>query len=135
MKKIPELLNYDEKKRFIQILILVGGLLTALNRFGLNLIPLFTLFIISSLTYLIWISVIQKTKKKPITDKYTIYFTEFLSGTTSYSFAGILAMIGIQGMNATGLIGLIGVFGLIALYIILGSFLMMVITIFIVYLR
>jgi hypothetical protein len=38
MKKIPELLDYNEKKRLIQTLIIVGGLLTALNRYEINLL-------------------------------------------------------------------------------------------------
>ena len=73
-KKIPEIFNYTEKKKFIQTLLIVGGLITVFNRGTNNIISLFTLFIVSSLCYIIWISILEKTDDE--TEKRAIHLGE-----------------------------------------------------------
>jgi len=68
IKIIEELFNttifdYNEKRRFIQTLIIVTGIIVAIN-FDDSIVTIFSTFIITSLAYLIALAMLEKSTKK-----------------------------------------------------------------------
>lgn len=124
-RKLPEILNYKEKKKFIQTLLIIAGLITVFNTEAKYIFSIFTLFIVSSLGFIIWISIMEKSSKerKQENKNYIQFVRGFISSTLSYSFAAIIAVVGIRELTGSFIAVLFGGFLLLGLYIVLGSFL------------
>lgn len=125
--KKSDIFTYDEKRNFIQTLLIIGGLLAAFN-YTLNNTTIFVIFIISSLMYLIFIS-INERKSSKLKNKgrkfFEVYYT-LLPCSVGFSFSGLIAIITIPDLLKTGLIGIIFLF---ALYAMLGFILSFVLSI------
>ena len=122
VQKIPEIFNYSEKKKFTQTLLIVAGLLTAFNVNSTNIISLFMLFIVACLCLIIWISIIEKTDDKTKEEDYrrNLIIRAFLSSSVSFSFSGIVVLVGLRVISGTYVERIIGAITLITFYVILG---------------
>ena len=113
--KNAEILNYEEKKRFIDTLLIVGSILAAM-RFNSWMIPFFVLFIVSSLVLLLMISALEKESYKE--DRITkSKKTTFVSLVVASSFSSIIAVMSIQGIALVDVKGHIYIVNLIIVII------------------
>lgn len=121
--KLPEIFDFEEKKKFIEILLIVGGILTAFNTEKNNLITLFVLFTIACLGYLIILTIFHKMKpedKSRLRKNFSVYLS-MITAFVAFSFSFLIAIISLQGTvinNITDFSSTM-LFGF-ALYILLG---------------
>ncbi len=97
ISKITEVFNHEEKKKFVETLLVVATLLLVFKANSL-MIPTFTVFIIGSLIFIIWISMLEKLNPLTIKEKYShISKNNFLfSAVVSFSFSSLVFIIFIQ---------------------------------------
>lgn len=117
--KITEVFNHEEKKKFIEILLVVATLLLVFKSNSL-MIPTFTIFIISSLMFIIWISMLEKLDSN-IWKKKEIYISRsnlLLSLIVSFSFSSLVFIIFIQASTYSGFLHM--VFLILSVLIIYG---------------
>ena len=105
--KLKQVFTYEDKKKFIQTLLIIAGVLTALNANPTNA-TIFVYFVIASVIYIIAISVIEKTDTKVLHkhERYTKITIAFASYSIGFCFSGIIFLVGFinsinQGVSVT----------------------------------
>ena len=125
-------LSFEEKKKFVETLLIAGSIVGAL-RFIPYMIPFFIVFIVSSLVMLIWISMLEQMDSEERLQKSTKTRNSLFSTILSFSFSSIIAVMSTQGISVVdanknidyvGLGFVIGSF--IAIYLMVGVFLYLV---------
>jgi len=92
-----EILNYEEKKKFIDTLLIIGSILVAM-RFNSLMIPFFVLFIVSSLSLLLMISALEKMSFEDRDRLRKSTKITLVSFVVASSFSAIIADMSVQGV-------------------------------------
>lgn len=106
--EIAEVFNYNEKKKFIEILLIVATLLLVFKSNSI-MIPTFTIFIIGSLMFIIWISMLEKLdgnirKKKK---GYISWCNRFFSAIVSFSFSSLVFAVYLEVSTFNGILNIV----------------------------
>jgi MFS family permease len=114
-KKLFEVFDLSEKRAFVETLLVVSGIMTGFNSSPLKT-SIFVTFASSSISYIIWISVLKKrlTYRK-FTNTASI-FNWMLSGLTGATFSALVFLVGIQA-------NMVGIKTIWDVYTILGGWL------------
>ncbi len=89
MTKFPEILDYKEKRAFIETLLIVAGILTAFNQDIVSTFPILIFFIVASLLYIVRISIMDKKIPSKIKKHNSL-----LSAMVAAGFSGLMIVIG-----------------------------------------
>jgi hypothetical protein len=125
-------LNFEEKKKFVETLLIAGSIVGAL-RFIPYMIPFFILFIVVSLVMLIWISMLEQMNSDERLLNSTKIRNTLFSAVLAFSFSSIITVTSIQGIsvvdsnnniNYASLSLIIG--SVLAIYLMAGFFIFLV---------
>jgi len=97
-RKSFEGLSFEEKKKFVDTLLIAGSILGAL-RFIPLMIPFFILFIVVSLVMLIWVSMLEQMNLEERLQNSTKIKNVLFSAILAFSFSSIIAVMSIQGIS------------------------------------
>jgi len=127
ISKISEIFNHEEKKKFIETLLVVATLLLVFKTNSF-MIPTFVTFIVGSIAYIIWISMLQKlnTNTRKVKYGYISRINLILSAFVAFSFSSLVFIIFIQVYTYSGFYQIIFyIISLLVVYGLLGFMLLM----------
>lgn len=122
MRKFPEVLNHKEKREFIETLLVIAGIFTALNQSVVLTFPVLLLFIVASLVYIIRNSIAEKSPPGKM-----VKHNFLLSISVASGFSGVLLTIGVPYFRSFG--WLFGSLSAITLYGLLVSLLTIILNV------
>jgi len=124
-KHFPGILTIKEKRRFVETLLILAGLMGAIYN-SLSTINLFVLFGVLSIIYIIWISIVKKKIKKRKFNSFEKIINWIFSASVGASFSGLIASMGLIGSISTN--GSINIMfaGWIFVYVVLSILLTLV---------
>ena len=117
-----EILSWEEKQRFVEILLIIAGIMAAFNA-NFLLINYFVTFTIFSILYIILVVIAKKKSAIPGFTGFTVYFNIanwFVSIGTAFFFTSILFYLGFLSAYNTTENKNIALYGWLVIYFGLG---------------
>ena len=102
--KLTNIFSYEEKRKFIQTLLIISGILIAFN-VSENNISIFVLFLIATLLYIIFLSIIEK-QESIIIPKNKIFMNRLFcvfAAIVGFCFSAIIFIVGFIGSLNQGI--------------------------------
>jgi hypothetical protein len=119
-----EVLNFEEKKKFVDTLLIIGSIIVVLNIKN-YLIPYLIFFIVSSLVFLVWLSTLQRAGYERRSNRSTRILNAFFSSVLTFSFSSIIA-----SLSVPTIVDLMDIINMIAVYLSVGFFLFYVLVLY-----
>jgi hypothetical protein len=93
-RRLPEIFTLTEKRNFVEILLVVSGIMAAFNRASINI---FVMFTILAIIYIIWISLVKKRIGKRKFNPIEKFLNWLFSAFVGALFSALIASIGFLG--------------------------------------
>jgi hypothetical protein len=114
--KLFEVFDYSEKQHFVEILLIISGIMAGFNPSAIKT-SIFVTFASSAIAYIIWLSIVKKIVAKRKFSGLTSFSNIILSAFVSSSFSGLTFIVGIQA-NLEGIKTLGDLYGILGMWLI-----------------